>query len=47
MRKLKILIVGFGFMGQTHAGNILQDPEAELAGIVDCNPPDERLRVIR
>lgn len=47
MRKLKILIVGFGFMGQTHAGNILQDSEAELVGIVNCNPPDERLRVIR
>ncbi len=47
MKKLRILLVGFGFMGQTHAGNILKEPLTELAGIVDCHPPAERLRSIR
>lgn len=33
MRK-RVVICGFGFMGQTHAGNILKTNELELAGIV-------------
>jgi len=44
---LRILVVGFGFMGQTHAGNLLRNPQAELAGIVDLEPPIERLASIK
>ncbi|MEN8203003.1 MAG: Gfo/Idh/MocA family oxidoreductase [Bacteroidota bacterium] len=34
----KIVIVGFGFMGVTHAMSILKNPDAELAAIVDIDP---------
>ena len=44
---LKFIVVGFGFMGQTHAGNILKHPDAELAAIVDPYPPADRLASIR
>ena len=27
--RTKILVIGFGFMGQTHAGNLLKNPLAE------------------
>ena len=44
---VKITVVGFGFMGQTHAGNILRHPGAELAAIVDPYPPADRLATIK
>jgi len=34
---IKIVVVGFGFMGKTHTGNILKNPSARLAAIVDKN----------
>jgi len=34
----KFIIVGFGFMGRTHATSILNHPGARLAGIVDLEP---------
>ncbi len=45
--KLRFLVIGFGFMGQTHAGNLLKNPRAELAGIVDPYSPFERLASIK
>lgn len=39
-KRYKILIVGFGFMGQTHAGNVLSHPGATLCGIVDPGTPE-------
>lgn len=32
---VKIVVVGFGFMGMTHTGSILKNPAARLAAIVD------------
>lgn len=37
MEKLKIAVVGFGFMGVTHAMNILKNKDLELVAIVDKN----------
>ena len=37
----KIILCGFGFMGQTHAANILAHPELELAAVVSIVPKDE------
>ena len=34
---INIAVVGFGFMGKTHTGNILKNPNARLAAIVDKN----------
>lgn len=34
---MKIVVVGFGFMGVTHTINILQNPNLQLAAIVDKN----------
>lgn len=34
MKKKNIIICGFGFMGQTHAANILKSSNARLAGVV-------------
>ena len=45
--KKRFIVVGFGFMGQTHAGNILKNPRAELAAIVDPFSPVERLATIK
>jgi len=45
--RLRFLVIGFGFMGQTHAGNLLRNPRAELAGIVDPCSPFERLASVR
>ena len=45
--KQRVLVIGFGFMGQTHAGNLLKNPNAELAGIVDPCDPVERLQTIK
>ena len=44
---MRFLIVGFGFMGQTHCGNLLKMPGCEVAGIVDPVPPLERLRTVK
>ena len=44
---VKFIVLGFGFMGQTHAGNILKHPDAELAAIVDPYSPMDRLATIR
>ena len=38
MEKMKIAVVGFGFMGITHTMNILKNPNLELVAIVDKNP---------
>jgi predicted dehydrogenase len=35
MEKLRIAVIGFGFMGKTHAGNILNSSLMELVAIVD------------
>lgn len=45
--KCRFIVVGFGFMGQTHAGNILKNSRGELAAIVDPFSPVERLASIR
>ncbi|MBW6535979.1 MAG: Gfo/Idh/MocA family oxidoreductase [Mariniphaga sp.] len=34
---LKVVILGFGFMGKTHTGNLLKNPHAQLVAIVDKN----------
>lgn len=41
----KIILAGFGFMGQTHAANICSLPGVELAAIVD-RVPKEQLRPV-
>ena len=37
MNKLRVAIVGFGFMGKTHALNILKSENMSLTAIVDNN----------
>ena len=44
--KTKVIVIGFGFMGQTHAGSLLKVPDAELTAIVDPVDPKERLQTI-
>jgi predicted dehydrogenase len=44
--KTRVIVIGFGFMGQTHVGSLLNMPDAELAGIVDPVDPKERLTTI-
>lgn len=44
--KTRVIVIGFGFMGQTHVGSLLEMPDAELAGIVDPVDPKERLTTI-
>jgi len=39
LNKVRVLIVGFGFMGQTHTGNVLRNSHAQVAGIVDTVSP--------
>jgi len=34
----RVAILGFGFMGMTHAGNILRNDNLELVAIIDKNP---------
>jgi len=34
----KVVVVGFGFMGLTHAVNIMKNPNLQLVAIVDKNP---------
>ena len=38
MKKLKVAVIGFGFMGVTHTKNILENSDLELVAIVDKNP---------
>ncbi len=38
MKKIKVAVIGFGFMGVTHTKNILENPDLELVAIVDKNP---------
>lgn len=38
MHMQKFVIVGFGFMGVTHAMNVLRHPGADLVAIVDLDP---------
>lgn len=38
MEKLRTVIVGFGFMGRTHAGNILSSNTMTLVAVVDSRP---------
>ena len=45
--QIKVLVYGFGFMGQTHAGNLLKNPRAELVGIVNPTRPIDRLATIK
>jgi len=40
----RIIVVGFGFMGQTHAANLLKTPNVQLVGIVDVENPADRIR---
>lgn len=44
--KTKVIVIGFGFMGQTHAGSLLKMPDAELTAIIDPVDPKERLQTI-
>lgn len=37
-RKIKVAVVGFGFMGKTHALNILENKDLQLVAIVDKEP---------
>ena len=41
--KTRVIVVGFGFMGQTHVGSLLEMQNVELAGIV--NPTDPKVRL--
>ena len=43
----KVAILGFGFMGMTHAENILKNSELELVAIVDKNPKAIEEKLIR
>lgn len=44
---IKAAIIGFGFMGQTHAGNLLRIPGVEISGVVDLNSPVDQLKSIK
>ena len=44
--KTRVIVIGFGFMGQTHAGSLLKMRNAELSAIVDPVDPKERLATI-
>ena len=44
--KIRVIVIGFGFMGQTHAGSLLKMQNTELAGLVDPVDPKERLQSI-
>ena len=37
-RRIRIVVAGAGMIGQAHIRRILDEPEAELAGIVDTDP---------
>ena len=44
---LKVVVAGFGFMGMTHAGNILKNPQARLTAVTDKSTAsiEEKLKV--
>ena len=44
--KTRLIVIGFGFMGRTHAGSLLKMPDAELTGILDPVDPKELLATI-
>ena len=44
--KTRVIVIGFGFMGQTHAGSLMKIPDAELTAIIDPVDPNERLQTI-
>ena len=44
---IKTAVIGFGFMGQTHTGTLLQLPECEITGVVDLKSPVEQLKSIK
>jgi hypothetical protein len=35
------VLVGFGFMGKTHSGNILKNPDVQLTGIAENKQPEK------
>ena len=37
----RVVVCGFGFMGQTHAANIFHHPDLELAAVADARPKAE------
>jgi predicted dehydrogenase len=37
MKKIRVIVIGFGFMGKTHVKNILDSDRMELCAIVDRN----------
>ena len=37
----RIIVCGFGFMGQNHTANIFRHPDLELAAVVDSRPREE------
>jgi predicted dehydrogenase len=37
MKKIRVVVIGFGFMGKTHAKNILNSDWMELCAVVDSN----------
>ena len=41
-----MIVIGFGFMEQAHAGSLLKTADAELTAIVDPVDPKERLQTI-
>ncbi len=45
MEKIKIAVVGFGFMGMTHTLNIVKNPGLKLVAIVDKNPENIRRNI--
>ena len=44
--KAKVIVIGFGSMGQTRAGSLLKIPDAELSAIVDPVGPKECLKAL-
>lgn len=44
---IKVAVVGFGFMGQTHTGTLLQLQDTEITGIIDLRSPVEQLNTIK
>ena len=44
---IKVAVAGFGFMGQTHTGTLLQLPGITITGIIDLNDPVEQLKTIK
>jgi predicted dehydrogenase len=47
MKKQRVLIVGFGFMGEMHAQGLAGIAQAEIAGVVDTLPDAARAKAAR